>query len=66
MKYSNFRPGWAAEVILDNWSIVGCFITEELLNKSRENGTISSLIDDVGATGLPCHIFSKSGYVGKL
>jgi len=66
MKYSDFRPGWAAEVILDNWSIVGCFITEELLNKSRKNGTIASLVDDVEATGLPCHIFSRSGYIGKL
>ncbi len=66
MKYSNFRPGWAAEVLLDNWTVIGCFITEELLNQSRKNGTIASLVDDVDATGLPCHIFSESGYVGKL
>ena len=65
MKYSKFRPGWAAEV-LDNWTVIGCFITEELMIEAQKNKTLPSLLDDVDATGLPCQVFSRSGWAGKI
>ena len=66
MKYSKFRPGWAAEVLLDNWTVIGCFITEELMIEAQKNKTLPSLLDDVDATGLPCQVFSRSGWAGKI
>jgi hypothetical protein len=66
MRYSKFRTGWASEVILDNWSIVGCYVTEELINEAKKNNSLAALLNDVDATGLPCYIFSNSGYAGKL
>tara|TARA_Y100000114_G_scaffold70919_1_gene64882 strand:+ start:1603 stop:2430 length:828 start_codon:yes stop_codon:yes gene_type:complete len=66
MRYSKFRPGWAAEVLLDNWTVIGCFVTEELMMEAQKNNTLSSLLDDVDATGLPCQVFSRSGWSGKI
>lgn len=62
----SFRPNWASEVILDNWSVVGCFITMEVMEEAQRNGGIVSLLDDVDSTGLPCYVFSEQGYVDKL
>lgn len=66
MKTSSFRPGWAAEVLLDNWTVVGCYVTMEVLDEARKNNAIQSLIEDIDSTGLPCYIFSEQGYVNKL
>lgn len=66
MENSSFRPRWAAEVLLDNWSVVGCFVTLEVIEGARKNGGIESLLDDIDSTGLPCYVFSKQGFVNKL
>lgn len=66
MKKSKFRPGWAAEVLLDNWTVIGCYVTMEVIEEARKNNALVSLFDDIDATGLPCFVFSKQGYVNKL
>jgi hypothetical protein len=66
MEKSSFRPRWAAEVLLDNWSVVGCFVTLEVIEQARKNNGLETLFEDIDSTGLPCYVFSKQGFVNKL
>lgn len=66
MEKSSFRPRWAAEVLLDNWSVIGCFVTLEVIEEARKNNGLETLFEDIDSTGLPCYVFSKQGFVNKL
>lgn len=57
---------WAGEVLLDNWELVGCYITTDVLMTAQREGRLSQLFEDVGRTRLQCHIFSESAHMGTL
>ncbi len=57
---------WSGETLLDNWEIVGCFVTLDLIRAAKQANSLENLIDDVESTGLTCHIFSDTGHVGTL
>jgi len=57
---------WSGETLLDNWEIVGCFVTLDLARAAKQANSLENLIDDVESTGLTCHIFSDTGHVGTL
>lgn len=57
---------WSGETLLDNWEIVGCFVTLDLVRAAKQANSLENLIDDIESTGLTCHIFSDTGHVGTL
>ena len=57
---------WAGEVLLDNWEVIGCYITTDILMGARRDGKLSQLFEDVGRTRLQCHIFSESAHMGTV
>ena len=57
---------WAGEVLLDNWELIGCYITTDVLMTARQEGRLSQLFEDVGRTRLQCHIFSESAHMGTM
>ena len=57
---------WAGEVLLDNWEVIGCYVTTDVLMGARQEGKLSQLFEDVGRTRLQCHIFSESAHMGTV
>jgi hypothetical protein len=52
------RVGYSNETILDNWTVVGTYINEEV---SLVPADIQAYVDDSLSMGLPCNVYDVNG-----
>ena len=52
------RLGYSNETILDNWTVIGTYINEEV---SLNPADIQKYVDDSLAMGLPCNVYGWNG-----
>ena len=52
------RVGYSNETILDNWTVVGTYINEEV---SLVPADIQAYVDDSLSLGLPCNVYDVNG-----
>ena len=56
------RVGYSNETILDNWTVIGTYINEEV---SLDPADIQAYVDDSIAMGLPCNVYDSDGELVK-
>lgn len=56
------KLGYSNETILDNWTVIGTYINEEV---SLNPADIQKYVDDSMAIGLPCNVYDVNGKLIK-